>query len=287
MGGLKAELAAEVRVYRPKTYTKAIEIARIRDDHLMAARRAIRPDIRRPEPNMPEVKTTHGNQKGEIIGSGPRPLLAGIKRLPWDELQKRRERGLCINCDEKFIPGHKCKIKQAYLIEPMDSGDVGKSEEITEVENAEISIQALADVRGPRTKRLNSWIKNRRVVVLVDNGSSHNFINQEIAQKLNLGATTIEPFQVRVASGEWLSCMKMYRDVPIRVQGFVISADLFELTLGGIDVVLGVQWLERLGRVVTDYRRGIMEFQWGDKSITLRSGTNNQFKKWAIRAWKE
>lgn len=33
MGGLQPELAAEVRVSRPKTYTEAIEVARIREDH--------------------------------------------------------------------------------------------------------------------------------------------------------------------------------------------------------------------------------------------------------------
>ena len=25
-----------------------------------------------------------------------------------DELRDRRERGLCFNCDEKFIPSHRC-----------------------------------------------------------------------------------------------------------------------------------------------------------------------------------
>lgn len=32
--GLKAKLAAEVRVYRPKTYLETAEIIRLRDDHL-------------------------------------------------------------------------------------------------------------------------------------------------------------------------------------------------------------------------------------------------------------
>lgn len=39
MGGLKSELAAEVRVHRPKLYMKAIEIARVRDDHLNQVRK--------------------------------------------------------------------------------------------------------------------------------------------------------------------------------------------------------------------------------------------------------
>lgn len=39
IGGLKSELTSEVRVYRPKTYLDAIEVARMRDDHLSALKR--------------------------------------------------------------------------------------------------------------------------------------------------------------------------------------------------------------------------------------------------------
>lgn len=34
VGGLKSELAVEVRVHRTQTYHEAIEVARLRDDHL-------------------------------------------------------------------------------------------------------------------------------------------------------------------------------------------------------------------------------------------------------------
>lgn len=90
---------------------------------------------------------------------------------------KRREQGLCFNYGEKFIPGHKCKVKQAYLIEPVDSSSEEEDNRLHKVDDAEISVHALADVRGPRTMRLGSWIKGRRVVVLIDNGSSYNFFN--------------------------------------------------------------------------------------------------------------
>lgn len=36
IGGLKSELALEDRVYRPKNYVDAIEITRLRDNHLSA-----------------------------------------------------------------------------------------------------------------------------------------------------------------------------------------------------------------------------------------------------------
>lgn len=31
-------------------------------------------------------------------------------------MQKRREKNLCFNCDEKFVPGHKCKMPKVLMI---------------------------------------------------------------------------------------------------------------------------------------------------------------------------
>lgn len=76
IGGLKADLAAEVRVYRPKTYVEAIELARIHDDHLVSRKNA-RVESRKqsspfqePTQEVAQPKTT------------PRPPPAGVRRLP-------------------------------------------------------------------------------------------------------------------------------------------------------------------------------------------------------------
>lgn len=46
MGGLKAELALEVRVHRPKSYCEVIELARIHDDQL-ASRKWVKSEPRK------------------------------------------------------------------------------------------------------------------------------------------------------------------------------------------------------------------------------------------------
>jgi hypothetical protein len=40
------------------------------------------------------------------------------------------------------------------------------------------------------------------------------------------------------------------------VQGLTFTVTLFSLPLTGLDVVLGVQWLEKLGPVVCDHYAG-------------------------------
>lgn len=47
-------------------------------------------------------------------------------------MQARRDKGLCYNCDEKLVPGHKFKNQQVYMLETML-----ESEEAEENEGAE------------------------------------------------------------------------------------------------------------------------------------------------------
>lgn len=76
----------------------------------------------------------------------------------------------------------------------------------------------------------------------------------------------------------------MYRAVPIKIQGVTVTADLYALPLGGLDVVLGIQWLEGLGRVITDYGQGIMEFSLGDGRVTIKFGAEDDIKQVGLKS---
>ena len=39
------------------------------------------------------------------------------KNISWEEMQRRREKGLYFNCNEKFIPVNHCATSQAFVIE--------------------------------------------------------------------------------------------------------------------------------------------------------------------------
>ncbi|CAA0810229.1 Unknown protein, partial [Striga hermonthica] len=282
VGGLKFDLATEVRLERPDTMHDAMEVARRREDHLVATRRG-RADMR-----FADTRRAGSNQA--TVSARPnvsnRPAGAIVRRLSPEEVKHRREKGLCFKCEEKFTPSHQCK--QAFVIEVANPDDeeavveeeLHQEEEIEALhEEPEISMHAMAGIRGPRTMRLPAWVRDRRVVVLVDNGSYYNFINTELSEKLKLPTTKIKPFEVRVANGERLQCTESFRKVPIKFNGVTVKADLYALRLVGPDVVLGVQWLEGLGRVTTDYRTGIMEFNSGGRQVTLSIGTEKGTKE--------
>ena len=113
--------------------------------------------------------------------------------------------------------------------------------------------------------RLIAWIEKHEVTLLVDSGSSHNFVNANIIKKIGLRGVAVEPFEVKVANGEKLKCDEVVRDVKINVQGVKIVTDLHVLIIVGLDVVLGSAWLKSVGRVLTDYGSMTMEFKFGCK----------------------
>ena len=82
-GGLEPEIVEGIRMFKPKTLKEAINLARIKDDHLIRKKKSV-----------PMSSTT-----SSIIKLSPT-----MKRLSWEEMRKRRTQGLCYNIDEKFTP---------------------------------------------------------------------------------------------------------------------------------------------------------------------------------------
>jgi hypothetical protein len=111
-------------------------------------------------------------------------------------MAKRQLKGLCYNCDEKYFPGHKCKEQNLFMAISEDISEedgetplVSESPEITDITlpsdppavELVISINALTGFFAPQTLKLIGYIKHRKVIILVDNGSTHNFIHRRIA----------------------------------------------------------------------------------------------------------
>jgi hypothetical protein len=107
IGTLKDNIQHEVRLWEPKSLENAFKMARNVEIKSMAmATRRTNPNIYR-ENNAPSPKT-------------PQPT-----RLTPQQLEERKEKGLCFNFDSKYNKGHKCgeryywncTLKQKVLLE--------------------------------------------------------------------------------------------------------------------------------------------------------------------------
>lgn len=124
-------------------------------------------------------------------------------------MAERRKQWLCYYYDEIYAPGHKCKEPKFFQI---DATDHSSSEEAPPFEGPKeedednqpdnelpitpeepvISLHALAGISSPQTLKIRGFIKHHPVVVLIDSGSTHNFIHQRVA--------TVVHYFVRVVS---------------------------------------------------------------------------------------
>ena len=68
--------------------------------------------------------------------------------------------------------------------------DVGNEEVLEQEGDLQISINALTGSVSYRTMRVQGFVKKKKVVILIDIGSTHNFLNQEVVKRA--GVETID-----------------------------------------------------------------------------------------------
>jgi hypothetical protein len=69
-----------------------------------------------------------------------------------------------------------------------------------------ISLNALTGFSTPQTLKLIGYIKNRKFIILVDSGSTHNFIHHRISQEVNCYICAVNNFQIMIANGGSMKC---------------------------------------------------------------------------------
>jgi len=73
----------------------------------------------------------------------------------------------------------------------------------------------------PKTMRISAKIGSHLVIVLIDSGSTHNFISERMANLLRLPVVPTNTLSVRVANGESLRCQGQFEEVQIDLQGIL------------------------------------------------------------------
>ena len=112
---------------------------------------------------------THDYNYGSVF-SGSLPQST---RFTPQQLEEKREKGLCYNCDSKYSKGRKCSEKKLFYIDYEDEEEkdqeTSKEEDIwqdpipeKEERNQTISCKALARITTPQTLKIEGHIKKTR-----------------------------------------------------------------------------------------------------------------------------
>lgn len=91
------------------------------------------------------------------------------------------------------------------------------------------------------------------LLLLVDGGSIHNFVQQQLVTQVGLPCRDTTPLRVMVGNGQYLECTSICDAITIHIQHHTFVVYLHVLPISGSNIVLGVQWLKSLGPILIDY----------------------------------
>ena len=269
LSGLKDEVRLPMKMLHPKNLNEAFGLAKIQEEYLNSSHRGQR--------------FSFDSAKLSILG----PRLEGkmesrlklpLQRLSPAQMEERRRKGLCFNCDEKFQPGHHCKSAKLFLLEGLhpfqDSSSNAQLVELDDSEatllhldedksihsrveskvgEAEITLYAFLGSPSPGTMRIQGKINGHCLVILIDTGSTYNFVDAAMISVLHLPLEPSVTFEVKVANGASIRTQGVCSNVKVAMQGRVFAVDLNALALGDCELVLGTQWLRTLGLIQWDF----------------------------------
>ncbi|KAH7560795.1 hypothetical protein JRO89_XS10G0104300 [Xanthoceras sorbifolium] len=205
LSGLRDDIKVGVQLLKPVSLLQAFELARFQEELISVANRKMNyhPTFTRSSSTLPGpsqlalTSTTYTSSTPSLLGPVPSGLPL-YHRLSVAEQVERRTKGLCFNCDEKFKLGHRCKTPQLLLLEANAAKDAelaNESEDASPI--VEISLKALTGLSPQNTMRLKGSIKKYSVTILVDSGSTHNFLNPTLAKQCGCKVTSTDQFELQ------------------------------------------------------------------------------------------
>jgi hypothetical protein len=204
ISGLKEEIRSHILMARPTTWLEATHRAR-KAQHVVTIQIKKPAFISYPHPTNP---------------SSPSPPLK-IHKLTRDEMVERQLKGLCYNCDDKYFPRHKCEEQKCFMAISKDiledEGDALPQEPLPQPNDyiilvdqqgvePHISLHVLTSISAPQTLKLISYIKHRKVIVLIDYDNTHNFIPCYVAQETHCYIHAVNNFQIMIINGGSMKC---------------------------------------------------------------------------------
>jgi len=120
--------------------------------------------------------------------------------------------------------------------------------------NLTISCNALAGITTPQTLKIEGHIKKKKVIVLIDSGSTHNFNHCKIVKELNCFLYLAPKCQVMVANGGTINFSTKCHNIKLSMGEYVFNSPMLSIPIGGADFVLGILWLQPSGPILLIFK---------------------------------
>ncbi|KAL0551289.1 hypothetical protein IC582_010375 [Cucumis melo] len=117
--------------------------------------------------------------------------------------------------------------------------------------------------------KIKGMIRGRAIVVLIDCGATHNFISDKLVTQLLLLEESSH-YGVILGSRSAVKGKGICKQVELLQGDWKIVNNFLPLELGGVDIILGMQWLHTLGVTEVDWRKLTLTFIQNGKKVALR-----------------
>ena len=74
----------------------------------------------------------------------------------------------------------------------------------------------------------------------------------------------------RVSHIEIIHFSRKYHNINLTMEEYVLNSPIHSISMGGVDVVLGVQRLQYLGMIAFNFQELFLNFFWEGKEVELR-----------------
>lgn len=278
LAGLRNDTQMHVRMFQPQNVRQCFVLGRLyemahpkKQSTWVSSKQSL---------NKSSFQYKEGDQKAVVhvgVEQQKNPIMQPRKFLTPAEMSDRRAKGLCYFCDETFSPAHYLTHKKAqlYLMDVNDEEDVEDAEvraileQQEEWDIAHISVNAIPEVSDYTTMKVKGVYGKKPLFVLIDSGSTHNFMDTSVANQLGCKVSPPGLARVTVADGGQLRVAGRIEKFKWNFQNHSFQADFMVIALGNCDMVLGVQCLRTLGPITWDFDRLVMQFKFDSMTVTL------------------
>jgi len=118
----------------------------------------------------------------------------------------------------------------------------------------------MTGISQPQTLKLKGHIKKNNVVVLINSDRTHNFLDATVEKRLNIFSFPLPNMKVMVSEGKKIENVGKCHKVKLHIQDFNLESLFFTIPLRGVDVVIGIQWLQTLGTYSANHQEQFINF---------------------------
>jgi len=203
---------------------------------------------------------TTGSDK-KFKGSSSNKGGNGQKGAPWCSSCKAYHNGACSEktkrCDKCGKTGHatvncrdkrrcyKCGSEDHQIAEcPQKKNEEKKDNNPPKAKARAFQMTVEEARRNDEVVSGTFLVNSKLATVLFDSGANKSFVSTLFAPKLGMTTSPLESaFDVEIANGKTTRISEGYPKCAIEIEGHTFPVNLLPITLGGFDVVIGMDWM--------------------------------------------